>query len=248
MHTKDDVPLEEKVQLLRKTVSVLEKNNIKYWITMGVLLGYARGKTFIKGDTDIDVGVHNTVTTMALSDEFEREGLTIDKEYENTVYINEKFKLTFSQFKKRPDGRMEFSLHMKCSILARTVDSLFHILKRNVHKPGILEGKGMKILIPFSYFIPFREQLIPLFEKMSNKLARTTIFIFKPFELIEDKFEGVTVKIPKDYEEHLLYIYGPTWSIPRTDFKNKEYNTFSKKINGIYITEVGKNPRRHVRV
>ena len=239
MKSKENIPLEEKVELLKRTVAVLEKHNIQYWIIMGTLLGYTKGKTFLPGDTDIDFGVYDLQEVINLSDEFEKKGIVMDNEYNDSFYIDKKFKVSFAEFKRRSDGRLEYKLIMRADLVCRIIDFILHSLKRNTYKPGIFGREKMKIFFSVSYFVPFRNKLIFILDKLSDRLARKTIFIFKPFGLFEDEFAGVKVKIPHDYPIHLRYIYTDKWNTWNPNFTNKDYNTFSKKVNGIYITEVG---------
>jgi len=239
MKSKENIPLEEKKEVLKRTVSVLEKHNIQYWIIMGTLLGYTKGKTFLPGDTDIDIGVYNLKDVLDLKDEFEKKKLVQDKEYNYCFYMNKNFKVSFSEYKKRDDGKLEYQLVMRADFWCRFFDFFLNILQGNIYKPGILCKKHMIILSSLSCFVPFRNYFIKVLLYLSNKLSRKTIFIFNSFDLFEDEFSGIKVKIPCDYQTHLKYIYTDKWNTWNPHFKNKDYNSFSKKVDGVYITRVG---------
>ncbi len=60
--TKDELYAHKKGQkimtdMLRELDSICRKNNLKYWVTCGTLIGTLRHKGWIPWDADIDVGM-----------------------------------------------------------------------------------------------------------------------------------------------------------------------------------------------
>ena len=44
-------------RMIRDTITILEKHNIRYWIDMGTLLGIIRDNELIPWDHDVDIAV-----------------------------------------------------------------------------------------------------------------------------------------------------------------------------------------------
>ncbi|MBW1616747.1 MAG: PqqD family peptide modification chaperone [Deltaproteobacteria bacterium] len=72
-------PKEIKKKLFIKAVLILKSNNIPFFVTAGILLGWRRDNSFIPWDADIDFGVwKHKVEEKTVIDAFEKEGFTID--------------------------------------------------------------------------------------------------------------------------------------------------------------------------
>ena len=67
--------------LLERAMSVLNANNIPYWISDGTLLGYGRNKSIIKWDIDVDISILESeeYQLLAIQDELESMGLCLIK-------------------------------------------------------------------------------------------------------------------------------------------------------------------------
>ena len=80
--------------LLKQTSSILQKNDIEYWLDKGTLLGAYREDGLIPWEYDIDIGVMNKTcdALSTLKDEFKKVGLEL---YDRSDEIPHKVKLTY---------------------------------------------------------------------------------------------------------------------------------------------------------
>lgn len=81
-------------ELLTKTTTILQRNQVEYWLDKGTLLGVHRDKGLIPWEYDVDLGVMNSTCAQIsmLKDEFKAVGLTA---YDRSDYIPHKVKLTY---------------------------------------------------------------------------------------------------------------------------------------------------------
>lgn len=68
---------------LKYITTIMEKHNIKYWITYGTLLGAVRENNIIKYDYDFDIGanIEDIDNILALNEYIKKDGYSIDKAY-----------------------------------------------------------------------------------------------------------------------------------------------------------------------
>jgi hypothetical protein len=80
--------------LLTKTTTILQRNNVEYWLDKGTLLGVHRDEGLIPWEYDVDLGVMNKTCAeiSKLKAEFTAVGLTA---YDRSDYIAHKVKLTY---------------------------------------------------------------------------------------------------------------------------------------------------------
>ncbi|GLD96318.1 hypothetical protein PINS_up005001 [Pythium insidiosum] len=81
-------------ELLTKTTTIFQRNQIEYWLDKGTLLGVHRDHGLIPWEYDVDLGVMNATCDdiSKLKDQFAAVGLTA---YDRSDYIPHKVKLTY---------------------------------------------------------------------------------------------------------------------------------------------------------
>jgi phosphorylcholine metabolism protein LicD len=76
-------------QLLLRAIKIVEKCEIKYWLTGGVLLGIIRNQSLIPHDGDLDLAMYKTQATPEilnkLTIEMEKIGFLLLKQSENRI-------------------------------------------------------------------------------------------------------------------------------------------------------------------
>jgi len=84
-------------QILKYTHSLLEENNITYWVTIGTLLGAFRHKGFIPWDDDIDINImlRDMDRLLKLKERIEKDGFILYR-------AGGGFKLAFNNFFSYP--------------------------------------------------------------------------------------------------------------------------------------------------
>ena len=204
----------EIINCLKKITSILEKNNIEYWLTGGALLGAVRDKKLIPWDDDVEIGLwenkHNDLKS--LSKLFENEDLVIDLLKRDKIGIHLKdnlpYKIRLIIFKAKDD----YAVRVKNNfILILFLKKLRFILYKKL------------IYNNFKYKI-FDVQDVS-FSKYKYKIP---IYYFQNITKIQ--FYDFLVSIPKNSKEYLEFRYGQTWETP-----SKEYTDYSDIYRPKYI-------------
>ena len=92
-------------KLLNKTVQLLNKNNIDYWLECGTLLGAIRNNDFIHNDTDIDISIYEKDSDKLeeLINKDDEEGLKIVRKSPYSLKLKKyKGKETSNNIKNEP--------------------------------------------------------------------------------------------------------------------------------------------------
>lgn len=203
----------------KSTIDILNKNKIDYWICHGTLLGIVRDNKLIPWDNDVDIGF------------FENK---VDKNFLLKLFVRSGFKKKNKFFKNdglitlKRDGGKEVDLNFyNLNNDNLNVNVNWYIPKNNLMKlihaltmPDYYDGKYKSIIKMFSLSKN-------IFKMIMSILVRLNLFYRKagyhhPYSLIkeisEKEFCNLTIKIPKNFESYLDYIYGINWRIPQKNF------------------------------
>ena len=217
-----------KDQNFLETIDILNKNNVKYWICHGTLLGLIRDKQLIPWDHDIDIAVwsetisREKIKKIMLSNNFllkdkyvEDSSLTFEKKGGRLVDINF-YQVTTLKNNERKIAYASFCIPK--NFFCKLIDAL-----SNAKKYG---GK-------FKYLINFFSIFESLFEKLKIFLIKKNIFygrawITQPLELLKE-FKNINcceinLIVPKKTEEYLIYMYGNNWKNVRRKFNTVKDN------------------------
>ncbi|MEK6844545.1 MAG: LicD family protein [Nanoarchaeota archaeon] len=225
---------EKALKMLGEIKSILDKENIPFWLEAGTLLGAIKYKKFIPWDNDIDLGAFKKDFTSRkkkkLAQIFEKKGFAVHFFPEKIDFSKKGYDLTIQiHLAYGPEGK---------NFVRRMAD--------NRGKPGKFLFKIYR-LSNVSYYGKFRItasrrsaktnlfKIITYFPKaIKNKLSNFAILrlsklkdsglyyitipknYFSKLKMI--KFYGVSYKIPSSYEKYLEMQYG-NWRGPAP--KNK---------------------------
>ncbi|MFA5270089.1 MAG: glycosyltransferase [Patescibacteria group bacterium] len=209
------------IKSLAEVVNLAEKAGIRYWMTMGTLLGAIRQGGLINGDGDVDLGItiEDAPKLLALLPKLGVMGWRVDV-------------TTFSVFVSKPEvGIMiEFIIHWhhndqlwsplvkippKFNSILKYVDLLAErAIYRDYHQN-----------IPRHYALAYR--LIPrgcdrwirrAFFGLNDLFGQRHYAMMLPARLVAAlqsvSFCGLSLPAPQFAQDYLAMIYGPTWSTP----------------------------------
>lgn len=246
-------------RVLEEVKAVLDSHGIEFWLNFGGLLGAVRDGKFISYDNDIELNAwaHKvTETQMAdVSRDLCSRGYNV---YYSTLtdYISiqkDNIPIAFSMYTlvgdnaERPhDEGMDLEEAEDNVLLPRIFYYLAEVFARKrvgkLNKESISSLKKVLVFIAVSVtnLIPktLRRKLAIFFMKTAGKLCggfgRTRIPARFYLELRDFEFYGMTLKVPRDTEEYLRFVYGPDWKTP---IKNWNFHDSDKKsITGIEFT------------
>lgn len=239
--------------IFKKTVQMLNNNNINYWICHGTLLGIIRNKSLLSWDHDIDFAVwedehpkEEILKIFLPSDDFKQE-----------ISLDEMNSLHFETRDKRIDinfySRDKEKSYIKWAILKEDTFKNFYYFKilyffvisfliNDVSFKKLIKSsnnqifKIIKLLISIPLII-IRQFLSKKFKKKILKQAYKKFDIMGysyPLDLMEFKeieFIGIRIRVPKEPEEVLKFTYGKDWKIPKKNF------VWYKEAKNLYIQD-----------
>ncbi len=239
--------------IFKKTVQMLNNNNINYWICHGTLLGIIRNKSLLSWDHDIDFAVwedehpkEEILKIFLPSDDFKQE-ISLDEM--NSLHFETKDKRIDINFYSRDKEKS----YIKWAILKEDTFKNFYYFKilyffvisfliNDVSFKKLIKSsnnqifKIIKLLISIPLII-IRQFLSKKFKKKILKQAYKKFDIMGysyPLDLMEFKeieFIGIRIRVPKEPEEVLKFTYGKDWKIPKKNF------VWYKEAKNLYIQD-----------
>jgi len=233
INKKQDICEKDYINILKRICNILEKNKINYWLFAGTLLGCIRDNHFISWDDDIDIAIDNSsfVKTLTLINTFKKNNFTFCIQQEKGNY--KKIILTDPSIPHFHIDLYEIKLYNNKYIFKRT-------LVNNL--PTILSYKILGIYInltnkDYSKHVNKSNRIIKyIFRSINHFFGTKQTLIHNNLGTEKIKYYGIATRIPKNYKEYLVLMYGDTWRIPNYKFDNT-------KISKQFIKEVMKDGR-----
>jgi len=241
---------EQKIDLMKRTIKILNKHKIKYWLVFGTLLGCVRENCFIPWDSDIDLAVEDVEPVYALKDEFAKNDITVERKnfkghskavnlLDDLISRETSMHVDLFEF-RRFKGHLAYKWTIQKNIISRGANTVFHLCCReHVVKGGILTVDQMKTLYKYFNKIPngIRSKIGNIFEDLDYFFSCKRIMVFPETEpqLKKVKFYDMKVNIPITCEAHLKTNYGENWMTPDKNFSGKYTHKIFKKIGGYEI-------------
>lgn len=213
--------------VLFKTVDILNKNNIKYWVSDGTLLGIIRDGGLIPWDDDIDIAIwkhennkndivnifekskYNVVPTLADMDclHFEVDGFQVDIGF----YERKKYK-TSIKWATKPNSKLN-------RFFLTVINAIFECENFSSYSNKSPIKEILKKIIGFIgkvLSVKMRESLFSFASGKYKYIGSEYDNALMSFQ--ECEFRNRSIIVPKNSEEYLRLTYGNDWKRP-----NKEY-------------------------
>ena len=228
------------IKILQNVTEFCEKNNIKYSLAYGTLIGAIRHKGFIPWDDDIDI--------IMMRDEYERfvqsykddyYKLILGKDLANHYHVVVSDYSTKLEFKKNTANEFFYKGGIWVDIFP--IDKVpedngaYRKLIRKIHLMAGLEQAGqykknMYRAIPYYFLKPLSKLFGEIVHNLisfsnnsySSKVANLSLFYLRYpsfpasylTDFIEVEFEGNMYKAMKQYDSYLRGIYGEYMKLP----------------------------------
>jgi len=218
--------------LLQKVCSVLNENDINYFLTCGTLLGYIREKDFIEWDTDIDIGLFDIYEVLKLKNHFKKLGLRCYQKdsyhfspklriADNELDVDVEFHVDLYEFDITKDGII-FKFIVKpayVEIIRKVVLGVVRIVFRQKYPAP---NSVFEIMDDSRIPVTWKQLSSRLQEWINKNLYKQGIHIFEPFTSIKVLWFGTVVRIPSRPIDHLRLLYGDKWYIPQPNYKQSK--------------------------
>jgi len=226
--------------LFKKSIEILNNNNVNYWICHGTLLGIIRNKSLLSWDNDIDFAVWE--------DEYSKEDIlkifTSDRGFKQELSLEEINSLHFETKGKRIDvnfySRNKEKAFIKWAVLPENYYENFYHLKilyqfvisflvSNMTFKKAINSQNRKIyiIIKLLMIVPLAILRNILSITVKKKLLENS---YKKYDIVgysypldlmkfkEVEFMGINIVIPKKPEDVLKFTYGEDWQIPKKNY------------------------------
>ena len=231
------------VGILREVKLILDRNNIKYWLDSGTLLGAIRDKKIIPWDTDIDIGLwyRDLSQVYEVIKEIKHFNCEIIYKYgpisefgeiENSrigslrgIFIKKNgIALGIEPYVLLNDEAKRTFLLEKRSSFTMYIQRLINIISKS-HQRDINNNFSLKTklllkllnLIPLKCIMIFKNILFYIYKKGKVNIAYIPAGIPAQFfgKFSKIWFYDMEFNIPQNYEKYLSFRYGVDWRIPR---------------------------------
>lgn len=218
----------KEVEILKKVIGILEKNNIEYWLDEGTLLGFVREKKLIEWDHDIDFAFWSTdiPKIVRLFNKFRDEGFDVCffEWKDHMKLLNNGSEVDFN-FYYLLDNEATRTWNIS-NMLGRILDYLTWMIYLRNAKSRTFDMPLFitKTLVGISNILPvwLNKKITRILTKKYRKYGCRFVHISVPshffMNLSAMKIYGVKVKVPKKAEEYLEYRYGTDWRIPKKNY------------------------------
>ena len=201
---------ENMLNALKEATSVLDNHIGSYWLDSGTLLGIIRDKQFLPWDNDLDIGVWgnliNTSVRNNIIKSMKKNKFTGYFKSDKALFIKDGIRIEILFWNKVndmatrtriiPNNRLTKYLSRRASLLGMSTNPFSHsIFNMVIWIVKILGVDKMNLVIPQKYVLTTEKKL----------------------------FNGLTVKIPKNPEDYLMFRYGSNWKTP-----TKNWDTWSE--------------------
>lgn len=228
----------ELLKMLLFVDDICKRNNIKWWLSSGTLIGAARHNGFIPWDDDLDIAMLKSdykrlkkILRNLDSKEYVLHDMESDVDYVN---VFGKFRKRngaihstsrrYNYYKWRGIGFDIFAVEKNSYLAARIASVIYgnlqHItsyIKWNwLRKPLIrlIEILCLCIINPILRLIGLINPCGEYHYSLGTGWAKTTIFIEDTFPLRKTMFEGVELPIPNNTDAYLTRVYGNWRELP----------------------------------
>lgn len=183
------------IRLLNKTVSILEKHNVKYMLDCGTLLGFYREGRLLPNDGDCDLFIFAETVTWPFVQELVEKGLLRDKR----------------------TGQTQNSIDFKRSFEKGAFIEPKFLKVIDKSQGFFLMSDPIYPSIDLFFYVPF-------YGERYNRFVRTTCVRFDRSitdEVETFKCQYGEYKIPKQTDAFLKCYYDDTWNVPIDSFKDQ---------------------------
>ena len=200
------------------SLKIFEDNSINYWACHGTLLGLIRDKKLIEWDHDIDFGLwYDETNKEKLINLFQKKGFNLVSDGDgydfitfnrgngkrvdiNLYHANENNNLAFSEWFISKEPRWRFLLR------------------------SVAENLGYRGRLKLFYFIllVFKPIVQLIYKNLKKNNYQISAGYTTPKNLLQNfiniNINGVMIRVPKQYEEVIKFLYGENWHIPKKSF------------------------------
>lgn len=212
------------VENFKRIARLLDKNDIKYWVNYGNLLGIVRNGDFIPWDDDIDLGCRASEREKIceLEKELKEMGWKLFPKYNMITILKNSVKIDFffyAESKKRiKSTRIKFK-----NIAILKLDSLLCISpfivfsyesSTRLSKNQQIRLKKISKIIPASLKRILQTSTETMWSNLTVKKRKKSILKAYVFPLKKITFKGSKISVPNNVEKYLECLYGKNWKKP----------------------------------
>ena len=231
-----NVKQKESYELLKEFVEIANKNNLKYSVFFGTLLGTIRHQGFIPWDDDIDV-----IIPLETLEFFQTNYPQYIKDNTNGNFL---FIPKYTHYEKNCPEATYIDLFVTVPTTQKKLKKFnnWHNKMRYMHsfiyRPTFKIQWGIKALKVLLWFTLIYKKMtftdaynilketektntITAISFPSKKEIKANTFCnIDLYDSVKRKFEDLEVNVPKDYEKILIQNYGNNWKVPNPNWKN----------------------------